>query len=195
MSEGNEGQHLQLSERLCKAHASPAQELLQLLLFILSNNLNLESRGLSYNREKKDKLVMQIFHISGLNKVHNMRLLLSQSDPTSEAVVERLFGSAMRSYDTAAIQLILEAGVNPNILIPNSSWNLSTPLGIAASADDKESSLQIAGILMAHGADLTSKTGIKSLLSVLLQVKTMSSSNFSFLKVPDLSRSYFLTRY
>jgi hypothetical protein len=118
MPEEQEGQHFQLAEKLCKAHTFPAHELLEVLLLILSNNLDLQGFDSFSNRQKKDELVMQIFHLSGLNNVQNVKYLLAQSDAIVEAVVEKLFGCAMRSYDITAIQLLLEAGINPNMPIP-----------------------------------------------------------------------------
>ncbi|KAJ6004359.1 ankyrin [Penicillium canescens] len=92
MPEEKEGQHLQLSEKLCKAHAPPAQELLQVLLFIVSNNLNLEGPRRYSNLRERDKFIMQVFHVSGLNNVQSVKFLLSQPDATAEAVVEKLLG-------------------------------------------------------------------------------------------------------
>jgi hypothetical protein len=141
------------------------QELLDVLLFILSNNLGLQEFDGSFNHRQKDKLIMQIFHLSGLSNVQSVRYLLSQSDATAEAVVEKLFGSAIRSYDTTAIQLLLRAGINPNMPIPNDAWNLLSPLAITAYIDQKELSMQIATLLTAHGADPNSKAGMRSPLA------------------------------
>lgn len=159
MPEEREGQHLKLAEKLCKPHTFPAQELLQIILFLLSNNFLLEGStiGAGPDLRKRDTFVMQLFRVSGLNNVDRMKFLLAQPDSTAEAIVEKLFGCAMRSHDTATIRVMLEAGVNPNMLIPISKWDRRTPLAIVASGDDEATSVRIASILMAYGADLYPK--------------------------------------
>jgi ankyrin repeat protein len=169
MPEEQEGQHFQLAEKLCKAHTFPAHELLEVLLFILSNNLDLQGFDSFSNRQKKDELVMQIFHLSGLNNVQNVKYLLAQSDAIAEAVVEKLFGCAMRSYDITAIQLLLEAGINPNMPIPTHTRGPLPPLSVTAYISDKELSMEIAALLMAHGAELNSATGTKSPLACAIE--------------------------
>ncbi|KAJ5898525.1 ankyrin repeat-containing domain protein [Penicillium tannophilum] len=156
MPEEREGQHLQLARKLCKPHAFPIEELLQVLLFILSNNFLLEGSNIGSDADvqKRDNFVMQLFHVSELNYVARIKSLLAQSNSTAEAIVEKIFGCAVRSYDTTAIRVILDAGVNPNMQIQISKWSSRTPLAIvAAGARDDRVSVRIASILMAYGAD------------------------------------------
>ncbi|KAJ5802324.1 uncharacterized protein N7503_004774 [Penicillium pulvis] len=160
MPEAREGQHLELARKLCKPHAFPVEELLQILFFILSNNFLLEGSniGSDPDLQKRDNFVMQLFRVSGLNIVGAIKSLLARSNSTAEAIVEKIFGCAVKSYDTTAIRVILEAGVNPNLRIPINKWSSCTPLAIvAAGTGDDKVSVRIASILMAYGADLYPK--------------------------------------
>ncbi|KAJ6004360.1 hypothetical protein N7522_006005 [Penicillium canescens] len=59
---------------------------------------------------------------------------------------------------------MLNAGVDPNMLIPNDYGNVRTPLAIAVSGEDEESCLHISRILISHGSALDFEPGTNSAL-------------------------------
>lgn len=63
---------------------------------------------------KEDKLIMAVFPMSGFNNPQILRQLLSVPGATVQAISQKLFASAVRTYDLKALRMVLNAGMRPD---------------------------------------------------------------------------------
>ncbi|KAH6688242.1 hypothetical protein BKA61DRAFT_684709 [Leptodontidium sp. MPI-SDFR-AT-0119] len=72
-------------------------------------------------------------------------------EATAAAVAEKLFASALRCNDLETIQMMLKAGMNPDILIDTPEWACPlTPLELAASVSDERLSVGMTRLLLSY---------------------------------------------
>lgn len=121
MPEEYEGQH-QLTQTNCLSSE----------LYLLSNNLGVYDSDNEYQilgspRAHKERLLAMIRNF-GWRKGGQFKSLLTSRDPTFEAIVEKIFASAVFQADIGVVKLILEAGMDPNSLVKDSSGSVITPL-------------------------------------------------------------------
>ncbi|KAL3442062.1 ankyrin repeat-containing domain protein [Aspergillus insuetus] len=127
--EAYEGEHHALATRFC-GHDQTTLDTFKITMFFLSNNL--VPRG---NRTSHDQRVLKMLRESGFDK------------PTAVAIIEQLFGSALREYDIDIVRMLLDACMSPDCLIDgNYTGNLwdgraTDPMGLL-------------DLLLSHGADI-----------------------------------------
>ncbi|KAL3479562.1 ankyrin repeat-containing domain protein [Aspergillus californicus] len=123
-------------------------------LFMLSNNLSLhDTRNLSKDTiQSQDRRMIGMFRSLGGKKMNDFAQLVSREDPTSLAIAEKLFASAVRLADVGVAEIMLNAGINPNKIIHTRERPV-TPLAWAAHVADNRH-LKLLEALLFHGADV-----------------------------------------
>jgi ankyrin repeat protein len=155
MPEEYGGQHLITAESLCSPKNSTGlPDRLNLELFLLSNNFTFRQQYADLTSSESarlyDERIMGILRRSGMNSLQHFRLLLSMG-ATAAAVAEKLFASALRYNDLETIQMMLKAGMNPDILIDTPGWSCPlTPLELAASVSDERLSVAMTRLLLSY---------------------------------------------
>lgn len=97
MPEDSEMKHLDLSLALGNPRQSVRNRSI-VEIFLLSNNLT----SIVYDEMSEtsdDTHVIELFNKSGWNDVNHIQMLLSTHEPTIEAIMEKLFASAVRLFD------------------------------------------------------------------------------------------------
>ncbi|PYH99819.1 ankyrin [Aspergillus ellipticus CBS 707.79] len=156
MPEEYEGQHRGLPPKVCNSptvsnsprivYLKPSPvDLVSLNIFLVSNNLSLHSLSGSNGRR-----IMEIFRENGGKSVGHLKSLLSTSEPTAGATVEKLFAGALRLIDTDVVRMMLDAGMDPNQPI-NTSYGILAPLQYAATI---RKNTKLLTLLLAHGSDV-----------------------------------------
>ena len=126
---------------------TPIMQISKLLMFLLSNNHVSDSIKDSLGIEDSsglDKIVLGLFR--ACNSLQRKRLL-SHGGPTSEALLEKMFQSALRAQDEEVCRILLDYGVDPN---KQGFIHMCKPLQFALSTR----SIAIATMLMNAGADV-----------------------------------------
>ncbi|KAL2826581.1 ankyrin repeat-containing domain protein [Aspergillus pseudoustus] len=134
MPESTEDFHRDLAARFCESKQSTV-DTFAVEMFLLSNNLiSFGPKGKSPDTmAAHDRRVLEMFERSGWNNVTQLRTLLSTNEPTAEAIVEQLFGSALRKMNEDIVEMLLAAGVNPNCPIDTVEHGSITPLQFLSS--------------------------------------------------------------
>ena len=126
---------------------SPTMQISKLFMFLLSNNHFSDSikdfLGIKGSSEL-DEIVVGL--LRACNSVQRKQLL-SHRGPTSEALLEKIFQSALRAQDVEVCRILLDYGVDPNK--QGLIYNL-TPLKFAL----RHRGIAIATMLMNAGADV-----------------------------------------
>ena len=130
------------------------RDIMGLASYLISNNLS-SGDGHFGPTERDDKLYLQILKDIGWDNLSHLKILLSSREPTVEAIAERLFAAAVRSYNPDIIEKMLRAGMNPNMLFKEwpEGWyeqSFFTPLQYLANIESPE----ILSLLISHGADV-----------------------------------------
>ena len=126
---------------------TPIMQISKLLMFLLSNNHDSYSVRDSLGIEDSsglDRFVLGL--LRACNSLQRKRLL-SHSGPTSEALMEKMFLSALRAQDEGVCRILLDHGVDPN---KQGFTHMQKPLQIALW----RGSIAIATMLMNAGADV-----------------------------------------
>ncbi|KAL4999875.1 ankyrin [Aspergillus recurvatus] len=110
-------------------------------LYLASNFLELD-----------DAQVMEAIRASNLNCLTNFQTLLSMPERTAAAVAEKLFASALREFDSEIVGMMLEAGMDPNRVLPTRFFTGLTFLQHAAGAPERKG-LKVVELLLSHGAN------------------------------------------
>ncbi|OJJ01298.1 hypothetical protein ASPVEDRAFT_82823 [Aspergillus versicolor CBS 583.65] len=119
-------------------------------LYMLSNSLQPYDELHSF-WEYNDRLLAMI-RTFGWHKGCQFKILLASQEPTVEAIVEKIFSSAVCEVDIEVMKLILEAGMDPNSLV-DSEIGLRTPLQVAATVTDSRGA-EMAELLISRKADI-----------------------------------------
>lgn len=161
MPEEYDGQHVATSQELSGHSDLKLREFIRIALYLLSNKIAMHGVGNSeFHLDGKDEFMLKIFRMSGLDNIVSLRGLLSRKqDMSAGAIGESLFGSAIRCFDTKVIQLMLEAGMDPDTLITDAEhppMKTVTPLGFIAMKFKGNDNLvrQISGLLLQHKATI-----------------------------------------
>ncbi|KAL2783401.1 ankyrin repeat-containing domain protein [Aspergillus keveii] len=168
MPEECEGQHRAMAARFSESKQSTVDSF-GMEMFLLSNNLISHGpKGKSSDSMlAHDRRVLKMFQDSGWNSVTQLQALLSIKEPTAAAIVEKLFGSALRTTDEDIVRMLLDAGVHPNCPIDTVDHGALTPLQFLSTLpwDDYDPDLaDLAKLLLSHGAGVdTSYNGTSPL--------------------------------
>lgn len=100
---------------------------------------------------EEDKLIMAVFPMSGFNNPQILRQLLSVPGATVQAIAQKLFASAVRTYDLKALRMILNAGMRPDTPVLYDYFPCP-PLIIATLAQDPSLALDMVRLLLSHNA-------------------------------------------
>lgn len=126
---------------------TPIMQISKLFMFLLSNNHFYDSIKDSLgipDSSGLDEIVLGM--LRACNSVQRKQIL-SQGGPTSEALLEKIFKSALRAQDVEVCRILLDYGIDPNkqgFIYPY------TPLQFALG----EEGIAIATMLMNAGADV-----------------------------------------
>ncbi|GKZ27378.1 hypothetical protein AbraCBS73388_004485 [Aspergillus brasiliensis] len=148
MPEIHIGQNEYLATKLCEAMCDSSTSRLILELYMLSNNLAPHSSSeMSAGRMRaNDRRVMETLQLLGWKSAKEFELLLSATEPTAEAIAEKLFASALRLCDVKTVALMLEAGMKMNVLIETPNHGFLTPLQFAATTRN----IKLLELILAH---------------------------------------------
>ncbi|KAJ5214097.1 hypothetical protein N7449_001266 [Penicillium cf. viridicatum] len=181
MPEEYDGQHVATSQELSGHSDLKLREFIRIALYLLSNKIAMHGIGNSeFHLDGKDEFMLKIFRMSGLDNIVSLRSLLSRKQDTSTgAIAESLFGSAIRCFDTKVIQLMLEAGMDPDTLITDAErppMKTVTPLGFIAMKFKGNDSLvrQISSLLLQHKATIDLCHNGESALDIAVKHSTES---------------------
>ncbi|CRL18578.1 Ankyrin repeat-containing domain [Penicillium camemberti] len=155
MPEEFQGQHDALSTGL-NGPTNKGRDRMSLELFLLSNNITSQdpdktTRG---NMRSDDERMMQMLSDYGWKDLAHVQTLLSTSDPTAEAIAERVFAIALRLHHVDAVKMMLEARMDLNIpLIESRPHGVLTPLQFTAKSHHERSE-ELVNLLISYGADV-----------------------------------------
>ncbi|KAJ5707156.1 ankyrin [Penicillium malachiteum] len=118
--ESEPGEHEALSAALSTSKAG-IWELMSVVLFLLSNDLNLQVPKDSFRGiERDDKLVLQILSDTGWDDLKHLKMLTSIPEPSAQSIMEKVFAAALRQHDFFLFQKLLQSGMSPHGLIEDS---------------------------------------------------------------------------
>ena len=123
---------------------SSAMQIIKLWMYLSSNN---HATHPIQDSIDVDKTVL------GLVRAHNglqYKHLLSHSGPTSEALSEKIFETALRNQDIEVIRIALDCGIDPNKQGFTLTGTPMSPLKLASS----QGNVEMASILLNAGADV-----------------------------------------
>ncbi|KAL4985513.1 ankyrin repeat-containing domain protein [Aspergillus falconensis] len=140
MPEDRNNKHDKLASRLCQDEMS-GLDWVKIELFLASNFLGLD-----------DAQVMETIRASNLHCLANFQTLLAMPEQTAAAVAEKLFASALRELDSEIVSMMLDAGMDPNRVLPNRFFTGLTFLQHAAGAPE-EKGRKVVELLLSHGAN------------------------------------------
>lgn len=111
MPERFRGEHLSRAEILCRVGSTTSHlQFLELLLFLLSNNL-------AEDMKKFDEELLRL--LKRLPSLESLLRALYRSDLTSaRAISEQIFHAAVRKLDSDLLAISLKAGADPNRPVP-----------------------------------------------------------------------------
>ena len=95
---------------------------------------------------------MEMFNESGWNNVKHIKMLLSTHEPTSGAIVEKLFASTVRLIDMDTVENMLEAGMDPNATVDTIHHGPLSSLQFATISGD--GGLELMQLLLSNGVDV-----------------------------------------
>ncbi|OJJ70060.1 hypothetical protein ASPBRDRAFT_56797 [Aspergillus brasiliensis CBS 101740] len=159
MPEIHTGQNEYLATKLCETMCDSSTSRLILELYVFSNNLSPDSSSeMSAGRMRaNDRRVMETLQLLGWKSAKEFELLLSATEPTAEAIAEKLFASALRLCDVKTVALMLDAGMKMNLILAHEEGvnllNSKDPaIRHTILARDEEATR----LLLSHGATVTS---------------------------------------
>jgi ankyrin repeat protein len=131
---------------------------LSLHLFLLSNNFLGHDK--SRSEEENDIHVLQMLRISGWSHAAHIRTLLSRHEPTIDAIIEKLYASALREGDLDIVRVLLDAGLELNAVIPVNRFGdfFARPVGVAASIPG-DCGLELIDFLLSRGGEINHLPG------------------------------------
>ncbi|CEL08207.1 hypothetical protein ASPCAL11358 [Aspergillus calidoustus] len=150
LPEAQEGQHYALAARIC-GYKQTTLDTFSITMFLLSNNFP------TGDRKSHDQRVLKMLRASGWDSRTKLQELLSSKEPTAGAIMEQLFGSALREFDIDIVSMLLDAGMSPDCLIRGDCSEPSTPLGfLAGHLWDRRATdpIGLLNLLHSHGADI-----------------------------------------
>ncbi|KAJ0422520.1 ankyrin repeat-containing domain protein [Aspergillus carlsbadensis] len=134
-------------------HESLSTGRLPLDLYMLANNLTLQAADLSRDAlHALDVDTISIFRRIGWSNLKQLAGLLKDQQPALQAMVIKLFVSAVRLFDLKIVELLLKAGVDPDTFI-DTPGHPFTPLAWAAWYTHRQSGSMIK-LLLNHGASI-----------------------------------------
>ncbi|BCS18261.1 uncharacterized protein APUU_11089A [Aspergillus puulaauensis] len=148
---------------------------LSIELYILSNNLEVNDRNgyrIFVSIRAHNERLLAMIRTFGWHKGRQFKSLLASREPTVEAIVEKVFASAVFQVDIEVVKLILEAGMDPNSLIKAVSGGLFIPLQWAATVTNNRAA-EMAEVLISHNADIELRYGGSSALFRAIANKNM----------------------
>jgi len=116
MPERFSGENMMRSETLLWKVVPPRtpRETIETLLFLISNNLQEPVAG---SQELLDQKLLGLLKASGLLKTL-IRVFMSSEQPSALALVDQLFGAAVRMGDIDVVSTLLQAGIKPDQPVP-----------------------------------------------------------------------------
>jgi hypothetical protein len=133
-------------------------QIMKLLVYMLSNNLPMPSRGL------EGKI------IRWLRLEENfciLEYLISIPGPTTEALAEALFRSSCRAEDIKIVKTLIDYGLTPDEQVIEADSDLYTPLQYASL----QGNLELAHILVEAGANVNTSAGEETALQLAASQK------------------------
>ncbi|KAF9892672.1 hypothetical protein FE257_001074 [Aspergillus nanangensis] len=151
MPEAFEGHH-HVSSEILRRSGTPAhlEERLKVMFYLLSNKIRLGNGINSFKSEAA--FVMGVVRGLELNTLHNLQTLLSISQVTADAVGEKIFESAIVSFDIEVVKMMLQVGVDPNRRILGDTGESSFPIEYVANNYDDEIAVRMTTILLSNKA-------------------------------------------
>lgn len=122
-----------------------AMQIIKLLMFLLSNNHD--------KHDIKDSIDVDetILRMMRAHNGQQYKHLLSHSGPTSEALLEKIFQTALRAQDVEVIRIALAYGIDPTKQRIAFGYKTITPLQFTSH----QGNLEIASMLLNAGADVS----------------------------------------
>lgn len=155
MPEEFRGQHNALATDLNGA-TNKGRERRALELFLLSNNIASQDphKATKDNMRSDDERMMQMLGDYGWKDLAHVQTLLSTSEPTAEAIAEKVFAIALRLQHVDAVKMMLEVHRNLNTpLIESAPHGVLTPLQFTTKSHHERSE-ELVNLLISYGADV-----------------------------------------
>ncbi|KAJ0416235.1 ankyrin repeat-containing domain protein [Aspergillus carlsbadensis] len=153
MPEEHEGQHQALTTNS-----------LSVGLYLLSNNLQWPHTAVRTTESmlSQDERVIGLLRSLRWDNAIQLKELVESQHPTANAVAEKVFASAIRLLDLDLVEMLLNAGLDPNCPIEGTGSSC-TPLEWAADTPNDEG-LKLVELLLSYLADVNSRRGDLSAL-------------------------------
>ncbi|KAJ5733025.1 ankyrin repeat-containing domain protein [Penicillium manginii] len=130
-------------------------------MFLLSNKLPIHVQIKSLDRRKwlaeEDIRIMRLVEVLELSNGFIFQHLLSTTQSSAQAILERIFQSAIRLQDFKIIEIMLQAGISPDLPIVSCESGkelLVSPLEVAASIENRSVSLRLTRLLLSFQANI-----------------------------------------
>ncbi|KAK3381863.1 hypothetical protein B0H63DRAFT_546571 [Podospora didyma] len=138
-------------------------------LFLLANNFTFRNSRreapIELLAKRHDERVISILQPLGSRNVAQFKSLLSANNPSTGAIREQIFASALITGNFPLLQTILETGVELDTVMDmppfghylDSKWS---PLAAAVRIEDEETSLKVIRLLIEHGSNVDGDTSL-----------------------------------
>ncbi len=152
MPEEHPGQHHEIAARLYGLRqGTGVTDALMWELFLLANNF----------KSCEFECIARVLRSCRLDCDSTLRRLVAEKDPTHMSIAEKIFGSVLRAQDVRVLRIMLEAGIDPDMLVDiydgkpsETRRDLMRPLVYAASLRDSKKALEISQLLLRFGASV-----------------------------------------
>lgn len=136
-------------------------QILRFTMFLLSNKLSIHTQNESPDRQQclaeEDHRVLKFVEFSGLSSANSFERLLSTAQPSAHAISERIFQSAIRLHELRLVEMMLQAGVSPDLPITSYQSGkelLVSPLEFAADVKIRKVSIELTRLLLSFHTNI-----------------------------------------
>jgi hypothetical protein len=136
-------------------------QFLRMTMFLLSNKLPINAQSGTLDRQKylaeEDRLVLKLVEVLGMPSTLISERISSTVQPSAQAIYERLFQSAIRLHQLKTIEMMLQAGMNPDLPIVSFKLGkelLVSPLEFAADVENRKAAIELTRLLLSFQANI-----------------------------------------
>ncbi|KAJ5363503.1 ankyrin repeat-containing domain protein [Penicillium cataractarum] len=137
------------------------EQLLRMTMYLISNKLSFNTQSESFDRQnciaEEDRLLLKLLEVSDKSRTRIFERLLATAQPSAHAILERLFQSAIRLQELKAIEMMLKAGISPDLPVVSFKSGkalMISPLEFAADLENRKAALEMTRLLLSFKANI-----------------------------------------
>lgn len=192
MPEKAPGDHLRMAGELSRPGDGQSPSAVEVFIYALSNNLREDWPR--RDQESEDKWVVQMLKSWAFGDSTTLQQLAISEQPTARALVEKLFGSAVRMRDTPIIEAMLDIGVDANHPVESqhslkSLCSIKEPVGYLSIGDGGSMTplqhaihcgdISLARLLLNRGADVNRTVQLDDWAPLALSISMSRSTGIA----------------